>query len=83
MMARCARCKRRFKPRRKGHVYCSRRCRYPGEEQVEVADEAVLECLFDPDRDPDELVREDDWYPAPPSDRDETLEAWRPCASST
>ena len=63
----CLRCDREFKPRRVGHVYCSRECRYgPTNPHRKPADPAAIERLFDESRDPSELVRDDDWHPGPP-----------------
>ena len=57
----CIRCRRRFVQRRRGHVFCSRRCRDRGARTA--IDVEAVERLFDPDRDPTEQVREDDWFP--------------------
>jgi hypothetical protein len=57
----CIRCRRRFVQHRRGHVFCSRRCRDRGPRTA--IDVEAVERLFDPDRDPTERVREDDWFP--------------------
>lgn len=64
-MAECARCGREFVQRRSDHRFCSRECRHLGERRLgePVPDHAAVERLFDPRRDPEELVRDDDWYP--------------------
>ena len=66
--AECLHCGKRFWPRRRGHVFCSRACRHKGErplrERMEIDPEQVKR-LFDPDRDPEERIREDDWFAGP------------------
>jgi len=72
----CARCGREFERRRKGHIYCSRECRYAGEraeQAIEIADPAAVDRLFDPARDPSERVRDDDWYSHDPDDTDDEM----------
>ena len=65
----CLHCGRIFQPRRRGHVFCSTFCRHRGQRPVaergEIDTEAVKR-LFDPSRDPEERVREDDWFAGPP-----------------
>jgi hypothetical protein len=64
VIASCARCGRAFVRHRRGHLYCSRRCRHRGVlGRTATIDHEAVERLFDPDRDPAERVREDDWYP--------------------
>jgi hypothetical protein len=56
-----------FRPRRRGHVFCSSFCRYRGERPLEdrgPTDPEQVRRLFDPDRDPDQRVDLDDWHPA-------------------
>lgn len=63
-------CRRLFEPRRGGHVFCSSSCRhrYRGELRGGMAiDRAQIERLFGDDRDPEDLVRQDDWHPSPAS----------------
>ena len=66
--AECLHCGRIFQPRRRGHVFCSTFCRHrgqrPPEERGEIDPEQVRR-LFDPDRDPNERVRDDDWFAGP------------------
>ena len=66
IIASCARCGRPFVRHRRGHLYCSRRCRHRGVlgRTVTVDHEAVAR-LFDESRDPNERVRADDWHPGP------------------
>jgi hypothetical protein len=68
-MAECERCGRWFRPRRAGHVYCSASCRRtappPG---VTAADPDAVERLFDESRDPDAVVRDDDWFHGGPEE---------------
>jgi hypothetical protein len=61
--ANCLRCGRRFVRHRRGHIFCSRRCRHRGAQRTATIDVEAVERLFDPDRDPAERVREDDWFP--------------------
>ena len=64
----CPYCWPLFRPRRRGHVFCSNFCPYRGERPVEEREEIDTEAvkrLFDPSRDPEELVRDDDWFPGP------------------
>jgi hypothetical protein len=67
--AECLHCGQFFQPRRQGHVFCSNVCRYRGErplgERGEIDVEAVKR-LFEPSRDPDERVLEDDWIAGGP-----------------
>jgi hypothetical protein len=54
-------------PRRRGHVFCSNYCRHRGEKRPEeriALDTDQVRRLFDPDRDPEARVRDDDWHPA-------------------
>ncbi len=67
--AECLYCGQLFRPRRRGHVFCSNFCRYRGERPLEERGEIDTEAvkrLFDPSRDPEERVREDDWFPGSP-----------------
>jgi hypothetical protein len=75
-MAECLHCGRKFQPRRRGHVFCSSFCRRRGErwDRPTSADREQVARLFDPSRDPEERVRDDDWHPTP--DTPEGL-AWR------
>jgi hypothetical protein len=64
-MSPCLHCGKLFKPRRGGHVFCSVRCRHLGERKPHEplpADPEVIDRLFDPRRDPEEFVRDDDWF---------------------
>jgi hypothetical protein len=73
LMAECLHCGREFMPRRGGHVFCSSRCRhrYREEDLERVSiDRAAVERLFAADRDPEEQVRDDDWYPGAPEFRE-------------
>ena len=79
--AACLNCGRKFVPRRAGHVFCSAPCRYqagrvPPDEQAPAPDPEVIARLFDPRRDPEEQVRDDDddWYPCSPEMQ--KLDAW-------
>jgi hypothetical protein len=64
VIAACARCGRAFVRHRRGHIYCSRRCRHRGVlGRTATIDHEAVERLFDPDRDPRERVRPDDWFP--------------------
>jgi hypothetical protein len=76
-MADCLHCGIEFQPRRKGHVFCSSFCRHRGErsDRPGPADREQIVRLFDPSRDPDERVREDDWHPTPDSPFHE-LDSW-------
>jgi hypothetical protein len=68
-LAECLHCGGSFVPRKAGHVYCSISCRHRGERRPEEripVNQAAVERLFDPRRDPDERVRLDDWHPGPP-----------------
>jgi hypothetical protein len=64
-VARCLRCQREFEPRRAGHVFCTRECRYRGprrpDDGVVAPTDEQLASLFDPDRDPGERVTAEDW----------------------
>jgi hypothetical protein len=63
-IAACARCGKPFIRHRKGHLYCSRRCRRRGVlRRPATVDHEAITRLFHPDRDPAERVREDDWFP--------------------
>jgi hypothetical protein len=66
-MAECLHCGRKFQPRRRGHVFCSSFCRRRGErwDRPTSADREQVARLFDPSRDPEERVRDDDWHPPP------------------
>jgi hypothetical protein len=61
--ANCLRCGKQFAPRKLGHLFCSTACRHRGERQPgdPPIDDEALERLFDPSRDPDERVRDDEW----------------------
>ena len=77
--AACVNCGRKFARRRVGHVFCSARCRHqagrvPPDEQAPAPDPEVVVRLFDPRRDPEERVRDDDWYPGSPAMQE--LYAW-------
>ena len=66
-MARCAHCDEEFIQRRSDHRFCSPWCRHKGERRPydpPPVDQAAVDRLFDPQRDPDETVRADDWCPA-------------------
>jgi hypothetical protein len=70
-VAECLSCGREFVPHRRGHLFCSPACRYRGEDIERVPiDRAAIERLFAADRDPEELVRDDDWYPGAPEFRE-------------
>jgi hypothetical protein len=59
-----------------GHIFCSRECRYGSDDFDRIpADPAPVERLFAQDRDPEERVRPDDWYPDPDSPMQE-LDSW-------
>ena len=63
--ANCLRCHREFVPRRAGHVFCSRECRWRGPRRAgdpAPPAEEVIARLFDirPDN---ERVAADDWFP--------------------
>jgi hypothetical protein len=65
-MARCAHCDEEFVQRRSDHRFCSPWCRHKGERRAydpQPVDKAAVDRLFDPRRDPDEIVRADDWCP--------------------
>jgi hypothetical protein len=66
-MAECLHCGSEFRPRRRGHVFCSSFCRHRGErwDRPGPADREQIARLFDPSRDPNERVRDDDWHPSP------------------
>lgn len=67
-MAKCLHCGVEFRPRRRGHVFCSSFCRHRGERRPEEpapVDQAQLRRLFDSFRSPDERVCDDDWHPSP------------------
>jgi hypothetical protein len=64
--ANCLRCGVAFEPTRVGHLYCTPACRHQGPRSPysrEPVDHEQIARLFDEDRDPDELVRPDDWHP--------------------
>jgi hypothetical protein len=64
-MATCLHCGTEFRPRRGGHVFCSVWCRHQGERKPydpPPVDPEVVDRLFDPGRDPQERVRDDDWF---------------------
>jgi hypothetical protein len=64
-MARCLHCGGEFRPRRAGHVYCKPWCRHQGERKPydpEPVDPEVVDRLFDPRRDPEEIVKPDDFF---------------------
>ena len=68
LLAGCLHCGKTFRPRRRGHVFCSSFCRHRGERPAKerlAIDVDQVERLFDPSREPDERVREDDWHPSP------------------
>jgi hypothetical protein len=68
--AECLSCGKVFRPRRRGHIFCSKFCRHRGEKPPEeriALDSEQVRRLFDPDRDPEARVRDDDWHPAPDS----------------
>jgi hypothetical protein len=67
--AECLHCGGEFWPRRRGHVFCSSRCRHRGErrERRGPIEREQVARLFDPFRDPEERVRDDDWHPTPDS----------------
>jgi hypothetical protein len=48
-------------------VFCSSFCRHRGERRARPGpvDQEQLARLFDPSRDPNERVRDDDWHPTP------------------
>ena len=75
--AECLHCGGEFWPRRQGHVVCSSWCRHRGErrERPGPIDREQVARLFDPSRDPEERVREDDWHPTPDSPFHE-LDSW-------
>jgi endogenous inhibitor of DNA gyrase (YacG/DUF329 family) len=67
VIANCARCGRPFVRHRRGHLYCSRRCRHRGVlGRTAIVDHEAVARLFDESRDPHEQVRADDWHPGPP-----------------
>ena len=65
-VAECLHCGVEFTPRKLGHVFHSIECRHrgarPAHERKPI-DLDAIERLFDESRDPDELVRLDDWFP--------------------
>lgn len=66
LTAECLSCGVEFEPRKFGHVFCSSFCRHRGERRPgerEPVDHEQIARLFDEGRDPDERVRDDDWYP--------------------
>ena len=56
-----------FRPRRRGHVFCSSRCRHRGERRGTPGpvDREQVARLFDKSRDSNQRVRDDDWHPTP------------------
>ena len=69
-MTECLHCRGEFQPRRRGHVFCSSWCRHRGEQGKAapgLSDREQIAQLFDPSRDPEDRVREDDWHPEPNS----------------
>ena len=69
-MSECLHCGVQFQPRRRGHVFCSPRCRHRGARKPEdriAVDSEQIAGLFDESRDPDAQVRDDDWHPTPPT----------------
>jgi hypothetical protein len=66
-LRKCLHCGKLFRPRRRGHIFCSSRCKYSGElpphKRPSPEDHEQVERLFDPARDPKERVRDDDWHP--------------------
>ena len=58
----CLHCGRCFRPKRRGHVFCRHQGELPPKKRI-FAGEAV-ERLFDPSRDPKELVTREDWHPS-------------------
>jgi hypothetical protein len=64
-LARCAHCGNQLRPRKVGHVFCSVGCRHRGERTPHdppPVDPELVERLFDPGRDPNGRVRDDDWF---------------------
>ena len=62
----CLHCGVQFVPTRAGHLYCTPACRHQGPRSPhdrEPVNHEQVARLFDEDRDPDELVRPDDWHP--------------------
>jgi hypothetical protein len=69
LTAQCLNCGIEFTPRKAGHVFCSAFCRHRGErrpDQRVPADPDLVAKLFDEGRDPEALVRVDDWHPGGP-----------------
>ena len=62
----CARCGKSFRPRKRGHVFCSPNCRHLGVrlDRAPVDQDAVVR-LFDESRTPEDVVRVGDWHPTP------------------
>ena len=68
----CLACGGEFRPRKRGHVFCSSLCRHRGPRRPEqpTVDHDAIARLFDEGRDPDARVRDNDWYPQPPTMKD-------------
>jgi hypothetical protein len=64
--ANCLHCGKEFVPSRAGHLYHSRECRYAARDDPDrrPVDHKLIERLLDKSRDPEGLVRDDDWHPA-------------------
>lgn len=66
VLAECLRCGRAFEPRKRGHYFCSPRCRHAGprrEDEPAPPSQEVIDALFDPRSDPDARVEPSDWHP--------------------
>jgi hypothetical protein len=66
-VAECLRCRRKFAPRKAGHVFCSSECRHRGPRKdgdTVAPSEGELARLFDPGRDPHGSVEPDEWHPS-------------------
>jgi hypothetical protein len=75
--AACLHCGTEFAPVKYGHLYCSTFCRHRGPRTPmddEPVDHEQITRLFDPDRDPGERVRDDDWFT--PADRSDLRELY-------
>jgi hypothetical protein len=75
--AECLHCGTQFTPVKYGHRYCSSFCRHRGPRAPmdgEQVDHEQIARLFDPDRDPGERVRNDDWFT--PADRPDLRELY-------
>jgi hypothetical protein len=67
-MRRCLRCNRTFQPSKEGHRFCSPDCRHRGPRQAHETpppNETVIDELFNPERDENEIVKPTDWHPGP------------------